>query len=261
MRPGSVTAMPSAMVVPPGGLDRLAERAGHRRRSAPICTPTISMSGRSALTATAMPGDEAAATDRHDEHFEVGSRREHLQRDRALAGDDRGVVVRRDERGARARRRSRGPRRSPRRGSPRGGRRGRRESRVRVIFVNGVTPGMTIVASIPRQPRVVRDALGVVARGGGDHALRPLRRVEPRAGSCARPRSLNDAVYCRFSNLRTISAPVISESVRDDRAGRLDDGVRGYGPRPRRHRQQRPGDTTSPDYHTPPPWLPAHPLR
>ncbi len=35
------------------------------------------------------------------------------------------------------------------------------------------------------------------------------------------PRSLNDAVYCRFSNLSDTSAPVICESVRERAYGVL----------------------------------------
>ena len=69
----------------------------------------ISMSGLSDLAATAMPEIKPAAADRHDQHVEVGHRRQHLQRDGALTGDDQGIVVGMDEGQARVSRHVRWP--------------------------------------------------------------------------------------------------------------------------------------------------------
>ena len=62
-----------------------------------VCTPTISMPGLRARAATRHAGDQAAAADRHHQRVEIGHRIEHLERHRALAGDDRFVVVGMDE--------------------------------------------------------------------------------------------------------------------------------------------------------------------
>ena len=109
---------------------------------------------------------------------------------------------------------------------------------VRVILVNGVTLGHHDRRVDAEQPRVVGDALRVVAGRGRDHALGPLRARRAPSRKLRAPRSLNDAVYCRFSNFSTISAPVISESVREVGARRLDDRVRGSAPPPRRRRRR-----------------------
>jgi hypothetical protein len=78
--------------------------------------------------------------------------------------------------------------------------------------------GMTIVAAIP-----IRSAWYATACAWlpAETASTPLARS---AGvSCAillsAPRSLNDAVNCRFSNLRKTSQPQIAESVRECRHG------------------------------------------
>ena len=59
-------------------------------------------------------------------------------------------------------------------------------------------------------------------------AITPRPRCS--AGSCSSrfsaPRSLNEAVYCRFSNFSHSSAPVISDSVREGRQGVRDDLAR-----------------------------------
>ena len=77
---------------------------------------------------------------------------------------------------------------------------------------------MTIVAAIP-----IRSAWYATACAWlpAETASTPLARS---AGvSCAillsAPRSLNDAVNCRFSNLRKTSQPQIAESVRECRHG------------------------------------------
>ena len=107
----------------------------------------------------------------------------------------------------------------------------RRGTSVRVILVNGVSAGMTIVAGIPSRwawyatpcAWLPADAATTpVARSAaGERAARKLRA----------PRSLNDAVNCRFSNFSQTRAPVISESVRDGRGRRGDDGS-ARSPRP-----------------------------
>ncbi len=65
---------------------------------------------------------------------------------------------------------------------------------------------------------VVRDRLRMVAGRDREHAVRALVGV-----SCAillsAPRSLNDAVNCRFSNFRKTSQPASPDSVRDGRHG------------------------------------------
>ena len=67
--PGSVTAMPSAIVGPP-----VAAGAWPSACSIPAypsaCTPMIRTAGRSAFTATAIPAIESAAADRHDDRVD-----------------------------------------------------------------------------------------------------------------------------------------------------------------------------------------------
>ena len=61
----------------------------------------IRTSGRSALAATAMPGDQPAAADPDDDRADVGHCSRISSADRALAGDHVGVVERVDQDGAR----------------------------------------------------------------------------------------------------------------------------------------------------------------
>ena len=178
IRPGSVTAIPSAIGRAARRVDRLAERAQHRRVPLRLHTDDLDVGPR-VLRGDGHARDEAAAADRHDEHLEIGAGGEHLQRDRALTRDDRRVVERGNERrtgaGGELARASvvASVRVAPWRTTwaPR--------VSVRVIFVNGVTAGHHDRRVDAEQPRVVRDALGVVAGRGGDDALGPLRRVEP----------------------------------------------------------------------------------
>ena len=53
----------------------------------------ISIFGLQRLGGDGDAGDQPAAADRHDQHVEVGPVGEHFERDRALAGDDRRVVI------------------------------------------------------------------------------------------------------------------------------------------------------------------------
>ena len=92
--PGRPTAMPSAIVVivvqrhrVPGG-----ERTGIGRGAARPARPTTRTSGRRALTATAMPGEQAAAAGADDDGAYVRALLQDLQADRPLAGHDVDVV-------------------------------------------------------------------------------------------------------------------------------------------------------------------------
>ena len=104
MSPGRCTAMPSAIVVPRSiTTGRPAASEGGQAAQPAACTPITRMSGRSALTATAMP--ESRPPPPSGTTIDVGVRRllEQLEPDRALPGDDRLVVERRHEHAARRR--------------------------------------------------------------------------------------------------------------------------------------------------------------
>ncbi len=122
-------------------------------------------------------GDQPAAADRDHQHVEIGDLLQHLQRDRALAGDDQGVVVGvdpgqvallRERGGARLRLgnalalehdlRAIGP--------------GRRHLHV------GRRLGHHDGGRNAEARRVVGDRLSVVAGRHGDHAARALRGIE-----------------------------------------------------------------------------------
>ena len=57
----------------------------------------ISMPGLQVPGRDGAAGDQAAATDRHHQHVKLGCGLEQLEPDRALAGDDGGIVVGVDE--------------------------------------------------------------------------------------------------------------------------------------------------------------------
>ena len=86
------------------------------------------------------------------------------------------------------------------------------KSRVAVTLTSGVASGMTMVAWMPREVRMVGDALGVIAGAGRDDAARASSGVS-RAMRLSAPRSLKEPVICRFSSLRKICCPVRAERV------------------------------------------------
>jgi hypothetical protein len=67
--------------------------------------------------------------------------------------------------------------------------------------------------------RVVGHTLRMVAGGHGHHAARALGIALSCASLLQAPRSLNDAVNCRFSNFRNTWARTICDSVRDSTQG------------------------------------------
>jgi hypothetical protein len=94
--PAVVTAMPSAIA----GAGRVpAERGEHRRVALRFDADDLDV-GPPRLRRDRHAGDQSAPADRDDEHVEIGRGGEHLQRDGALAGDDRGIVERQHERRA-----------------------------------------------------------------------------------------------------------------------------------------------------------------
>ena len=226
--PGSLTAMPSAMVGPPadgrqaaqppvhgrieGGLDAddldagldapwprwRCRRSARRRRSGPPAPR-----GRApppASPAPACPGPRSPQRHRTDG-------RTSAPRASASCQACRGRVV--------DARRPRAPPRAP-------------KPRVFSTFTNGVRARHHDGGRHAQPPRMVGHALRVVAGRHRDHARRRLLRP-----SCASwfsaPRSLNEAVYCRFSNFSQTSAPVISDRVRELQAR----ACRRSGPQPR----------------------------
>ena len=62
-----------------------------------------------------------------------------------------------------------------------------------VTLISGVRSGITMVALMPSRPRVVGDALGVVARGRGDDAARCAPPAVSISILLSAPRSLKDA--------------------------------------------------------------------
>ena len=139
---------------------------------------------------------------------------DHLEAAGALPGDDRLVVVRMDDRRGRARPRAR--RRAPSR---------RRRSRLR-----GRPPRRSAACSRPsrrarsaasRSPRGCPSATRDTRRPAHGCRPRPRSRRAPLSSGVSAfsllsaPRSLNDAVNCRFSNLSQTSAPTMSDSVRE----------------------------------------------
>ena len=123
MSPGRPTAMPSAIV-----RHRLQRPPGRRRASEPgyaaapaACTPTTRTSGRSALTAIAIPASSPPPPVGTSTVVDVGRLLEDLE-PAACPGRPR---CRRGRRGGSAPRRSRRRTRGPRRARPRGSGRGR----------------------------------------------------------------------------------------------------------------------------------------
>ena len=172
------TAMPSATV---RARRSAASRPGgggeHRRPRARSARRRRTMSGRRALAATAMPGDEPAAADGHHERLELGVVREQLEGDRALPGDHGRVVVGVHEHAALVGRDAARPRRSPRRGRRRAAPRGRRAPRCGAPSRTGWRPAS----------RSWRRCRG--ARRGGPRPGRGCRPTSPR-----RPRARSSSV-------------------------------------------------------------------
>ena len=94
--PGSLTAMPSASVSPPIAPLAALDDILHRRIELGL-DPDDLDAGLIALAAVDDAADQPAAADRNDQRVEVGHGVEHFERDRAGAGDDRGIVERMDE--------------------------------------------------------------------------------------------------------------------------------------------------------------------
>ncbi len=90
--------MPSAIVDPHRtDTGRPFASDGGYAAAACACTPTIRTSGRSALTATPMPGREAAASHADDDRPDLGALLQDLRPTVPLPGDDVGVVEGVDE--------------------------------------------------------------------------------------------------------------------------------------------------------------------
>ena len=96
MRPGALTAMPSASVSPRIGKLLSLDQIVHRRIERGLHADDLD-AGLQRLGGDRDAGDQAAAADRHQQHVEVGHRGQHLQRDGALAGDDQAIVIGMDE--------------------------------------------------------------------------------------------------------------------------------------------------------------------
>ena len=94
--PGCLTAMPSATVGPPKLGREVAQqtidRGVEHGLDADDLDAGLEVPGRDGTA-----GDQAAATDRHHQHVKLGRGLEQLEPDRALAGDDGGIVVGVDE--------------------------------------------------------------------------------------------------------------------------------------------------------------------
>jgi hypothetical protein len=90
--------------------------------------------------------------------------------------------------------------------------------RVRSLLTVGVKRGITITAGMPSRCAWYANPCAWLP---ADTAITPCLRCA--SDNCASlfnaPRSLNDAVNCRFSNFRYTSAPVICDSVRECRHG------------------------------------------
>src|SRR6202022_2997745 len=91
MRPGALTAMPSAREV------LLLDEGLHRWIEGGLHADDLDI-GLERLGGDSHAGYQAASADRYDQDVEVRHRSEHLERDSALTGNDHGIVVRVDER-------------------------------------------------------------------------------------------------------------------------------------------------------------------
>ena len=172
--------MPSAIVGGRLDRDRVAgrERARERRHRLGLHADHADRRA-AALAATAMPGGQAAAADRHHDRAHLRALLDDLQADRALAGDHVRVLERMDEDGAGLRRRARArgsghPRPARRAGRPR-----RRRTGWPRPWAAGRPAGMTTVALVPSSGRGEGHALGVIAGAGRDHPAGPLGVREP----------------------------------------------------------------------------------
>ena len=147
--PISRTAMPSAMVGA-ADRDRLRRRgAAPSRRRLPTSTPKTAMPGCSARGGDRAAGQQAAAADRDDQRVEIGRVLQQFQRQRALAGDHRRIVVGMDEHQAFVARPAHGHARRLRPGCRRAAPHCAPQAAVRVTLVAGVNFGITMVAAMP----------------------------------------------------------------------------------------------------------------
>ena len=153
---------------------RLAgQQLAHRPSSPPVSTPITLMSGLSPRAATAQPAIMPPPPTGTTRVSSSGTSSQHLQRDRALAGDDARIVVGMDEH------QPLGRGQAMRLGAGLGQRVAvqhdpRAMTAGVLTFMLGVKDGMTMVAGMPSRAGVIGDALGVVAGRHGDHAALAL---------------------------------------------------------------------------------------
>ena len=133
---------------PRSRLGSAAERVHHARVALDLRADDVDL-GLQRLGRDRDAGDEAAAPDRHDDRVDIGNGVEDLEPDGALPRDDRGVVERGHERRAGVGRHARAPSVSAPAKSAPASTTSAPWTSVRVIFVNGVSAGITIVAGIP----------------------------------------------------------------------------------------------------------------
>ena len=178
--PGEATAIPSAIVVMVGSAHRPAggQRVGERRGALGLDgdDPDVGTAG---LDRGRDPGEQSPAAGADDHGGDVRALLEDLQTDRALPGDDVGVLERVDEHRAGALGVLRGGHERLGQGLPdeldlRAVGAGRRHLRQR----RGLRHEHRGRGA--EQPGGERDALRVVAGAGGDHAAGPLGVGQPR---------------------------------------------------------------------------------
>ncbi len=176
------------------------------------------MSGLSARAAVAMPAISPPPPIATHQRVEVRLRGQHLEADRALAGDDRRVVERVHHRQAAL-------------GAP------ARARAARVVegvaFEHDLGAEAARALDLHRRREARHHDRGRDAEPLRRGRRRPARGCRPtprsrrarvrRRDSCgsllSAPRSLNEAVNCRFSNFRYTSPPVMCDSVREPRHG------------------------------------------
>ena len=211
------TAMPSAIVSPPTvhrqAVQPLVHRAVVLRLHAQHLDAGLERPGRGRHAR-----DQPAAADRHHQRVELRRLLEHLQRDGALAGDHRGVVVGMDEGEALARL-------DLVRVARRLGERVAFDAPLPRPAPACCAAWCSACRAASRSPRARRaasrgrrrPARGCRRSSRSRRACAPRRRA--RSSLLSAPRSLNEAVNCRFSNLSQTSAPVSCDSVRLCRQG------------------------------------------
>ena len=94
--PGALTAMPSAIVGRLGAARQAGALAIGRRAGRRLDADDLDV-GLDRLGRGRHARDQAAAADRHHQHVQIRRRRQHLERERALARDDQRIVVGMDE--------------------------------------------------------------------------------------------------------------------------------------------------------------------